>query len=373
MSSFSPFWIAVIALTVLGFWVIPARFRMSALAVGTLAAVAFMDQLSAVILAALVASTWFYTRKGEAISGDMAAFAIGLPVAMLFGFKLLSASRGDDVIVSTIVPLGLSFYALRATHFAFERFLGRIGPVPFLSVAQYLLFMPTILIGPIHRFPAFQRDIRRHRWDPEMFSAGLERLLYGAFKIAVLGNFLTARVFGTFVNETFESDTSTGLYLGMIVIGLNLYFQFSGASDMAIGFARCLGFRIMENFNWPLLATSIPDFWRRWHISLTGLVREYVYSGISAVSRNAKLAALVTMIVIGLWHEISLRYLLWGVYHGLGVAVWQGMERRLPARILENRSYKVAGWLITQHFVFFGFYFVRLPDPVGSLIGLVRN
>mgnify|MGYP001825598264 CR=1 FL=1 len=204
-----------------------------------------------------------------------------------------------------------------------------------------------------------------------MLSAGLERILYGAAKIAFLGNFLTWRLFGNFITDHTEPNTPTQFYLTMIMIGLNLYFQFSGASDIAIGFARCLGFRVMENFKWPLLATSLPEFWRRWHISLTSLVREYVFFGVSAISRNHIFAALISMLAIGLWHEFSMRYVLWGLYHGLGIAIWQAFERRFP----EHRGafHKMLGWFITMHFVFFGFYFVRLDDPIGTLWKMIMR
>lgn len=100
---------------------------------------------------------------------------------------------------------------------------------------------------------------------------------------------------------------------------LDLYVAFSGASDLAIGYALAMGFRIQENFRFPFLARSIPDFWRRWHMSLTFWCRDYVYAPIAAATRRPVLGITLAMAVIGLWHEFSLRYLLWGLYHGAGI------------------------------------------------------
>jgi alginate O-acetyltransferase complex protein AlgI len=359
MNLFSLTWAAVIAGTITAFWLLPASLRFNALALATLVFVAFIDPVSAILLCLVIFSVWFYTSRDDLVSDRQALFAIGLPIGVLFSFKILSAASGDSVVETTIIPLGLAFYALRALHFSVERYLGRIGPTDLLSIARYLLFMPTIPIGPIHRFPEFARDVRRHRWNNELFSRGLERMLYGAFKIAVLANFLVSRLLENYIEHTFPQNAFLAPYGEMVVIGMNLYFQFSGASDIAIGFASCLGFRVIENFNWPLTATSIPEFWRRWHISLTSLVRDYVYAGAAAKLRNSGFAALITMLTIGVWHELSLRYVLWGVYHGLGIMAWQRFERTIPASLSSHRAYPFVGWLVTIHFVFFGFYFVR--------------
>jgi alginate O-acetyltransferase complex protein AlgI len=153
----------------------------------------------------------------------------------------------------------------------------------------------------------------------------------------------------------------------MLRIGFNLYFQFSGFSDIAIGFARLLGFRVMENFNWPFLQKNISDFWRCWHISLTSWCREYIYTSVIATTRSPALGVLATLIAIGLWHEVSLRYLAWGFYHGLGIIVWQQWQHlwssypevRLP---VFRWTRDLLSTLLTLHFVWLGFLLVRQPD-----------
>jgi D-alanyl-lipoteichoic acid acyltransferase DltB (MBOAT superfamily) len=166
-----------------------------------------------------------------------------------------------------------------------------------------------------------------------------------------------------------------GVYVSMVKSGLELYLQFSGYSDIAIGFAMLLGFRIMENFNFPFLAKNISDFWQRWHISLTSWCREYVYMGTVAVTRNPALGAVASMLVMGLWHECSLRYIAWGVFQGLGIAVWQkfqDVKPRLPT--IQNPAAKIVlrvlSTLLTVHWVLLGILLVTngtLPQAFETL------
>lgn len=366
------FLLFIVAATVV-FWSAPERWRFRALMLVTIVVLVAVAPVSAAILGALTVSTGLLTR-GQRLSGGRTLLALLPAAASLVGFKVLSAAAGDDVLRGTIIPLGLSFYTLRCIHFVFERYLGRVDEQALRDVAEYLFFLPTIVLGPIHRYPAFDRDRRRHRWDPGLFSEGLERIVYGYFKIIVVGNFLILRVYGDWVTDIATPETRFHLYLTMWGTGLGLYMQFSGASDIAIGFARLLGMRVIENFNWPFFSTSLPQFWQRWHISLTSLVREYVYGWASAVTRSAPLAAVATMLVIGLWHEMSLRYLLWGIYHGVGIAIWQA-ALRYRSRLGQPHATvavgeRVFGCALTIHFVMLGFLLVRQPDVAAILAAL---
>ena len=128
----------------------------------------------------------------------------------------------------------------------------------------------------------------------------------------------------------------------------------------------------MENFNWPFLRKNISEFWRSWHISLTSFIREYAYSPIFAITRNATLAAVISMILFGLWHEISLKYIVWGAYHGIGIAIWQRFQtvkKGWPP--IESAALRtvidVLSVLLTFHFVVFGFVFMYQPTLTAAL------
>jgi|GEM_PF-1939772 len=227
-----------------------------------------------------------------------------------------------------LVPLGLSYYAFRQIHVAFECYKGTMQRPGLIEYLQYLLFLPVILIGPIHRMPAFQRSLRRHKWDPRFISEGLERILFGLVKISFLGNFLFSVRFREYAEGT--THYFPRLYLEIVAFTGNAYFQFAGFSDLAVGGALLWGVRIIENFNAPFLATNMQMFWQRWHISLSGWCREYVFQPIAGFTRNRWLALIVSMLVLALWHEISLRYIAWGSLQAVLILVTIRLRKLIP-------------------------------------------
>nr|WP_256515755.1 MBOAT family O-acyltransferase [Alsobacter ponti] len=252
-------------------------------------------------------------------------------------------------------------------HYAIERYKGKLPPHRFGDFVCYMAFLPTILVGPIHRFPAFHRDRLRRQWSAQHVSAGLERILYGYVKVAVLCNVVVLGLFDRFIAELPHEAQGLRLYLAIVQSGLRLYLLFSGFSDVAIGFSRLLGYTIIENFDWPYLARNIQEFWRRWHISLTSFVRDYLFDFVAAATRQPALGMVASLVVIGLWHEVSLRYLYWGLYHGMGVLVWHQFQRVKPwlgkpggPRLKPLRD--ALATLLTVHFVWFGFVLVEQPS-----------
>jgi alginate O-acetyltransferase complex protein AlgI len=299
------------------------------------------------------------------LSSRRTALVCILIVATLVFYKLRLVSDRTDWLGATAIPLGLSYYAFRCLHYVIEKYKGSLRPHTFGDFAAYLLFLPTIMAGPIHRFPAFQRDLARCRWDSGLFAEGLERILYGYFKIMVIAVYLLSEQAAIHIEGLQAQHPVFATYLLVVQRSLHGFFLFAGYSDVAIGFARLLGFRVMENFNWPFIRRNISDFWRSWHISLTSFVREYAYTPIFAITRNATLAAVISMVLFGLWHELSLKYVLWGAYHGVGIAVWQRVQvykPRLP-KITGATAYFVDALsiILTFHFVVFGFVLMYEP------------
>jgi len=229
-----------------------------------------------------------------------------------------------------------------------------------LDYCRYLLFLPTLVAGPINRFPEFARDSRRRRWDRALCAAGLERMLYGYVKIVVLANYLVVSKLGPWGEGLGPPDSWPVAYLGCVTYGLNLYLQFAGYSDVAIGLALLVGFRVPENFHWPFAATNIHDFWQRWHITLSHWCRDYVFRPVGSLSRSPHLGVVASMLVLGLWHELSWRYCLWGLYHGLGLVVWRVLQP-LRARLSAVRSpwlrrpVTALSWALTVYFVTLSF------------------
>ncbi len=229
-----------------------------------------------------------FTRQDE-VSGYRAGGLSSVIIVVLVAYKAVVAAPPEDLLQNVVIPLGLSHYALRVIHYILERYKGTIQAASFGDLVSYLFFLPTIVVGPIHRFPRFYSDLKRHRWDSRLISEGIERLLYGYVKITVLANYLVSGEFARLIGSIDPEKQALIFYLEIVRGGLNLYLQFSGFSNVAIGFARLLGFRVMENFNRPYFQKNISDFWRCWHISLTSWCREYVYTTVFSMSRSPAL------------------------------------------------------------------------------------
>lgn len=263
-----------------------------------------------------------------------------------------------------IMTLGLFFYILRQIHYITERHKKKLTNHSFLEYLSYLFFFPTLFAGPINSFPEFYRDMHRRRFDKEELSAGLERILYGYVKIVVLANWLVTGKMSAYIDSISAQYNSMAAYLDCVRYGLNLYFQFSGYSDIAIGFSLAMGFRVIENFNHPYLAPNINCFWQRWHISLSQWCRDYVFMSVIAVTRRPILAVLSSMLVIGLWHELSLRYAAWALYHGFGIAVWhqfQHFKRKihLPQHVWLKKGLTFFSIVCTMNFVILSFVLTK--------------
>jgi alginate O-acetyltransferase complex protein AlgI len=370
-------WIAWLLGVVGLFWLLPARQRHAFLVLATAAFLAAHSLPSLILLIGFTAATVMATRPGARQRLRIWAAALAMLTALV-GFKLLSTPSGSAV-QDLAIPLGLSYYTFRCLHVLFDTLRGTARPVTPPQLVAYLFFLPTIVIGPIHRMPAFLRDRLDHCWTAAAISGGLERVVIGYFKIAVVGNFLVAGQLGSAIRGVEETSPQLAAYLAIVQIGLNLYVQFSGFSDVAIGFARLLGYRVIENFDWPYFARNIGDFWRRWHISLASWSRDYVYMPLLGLTRNPYWATIACFLVIGLWHEVSLRYAAWGLYHGLGIIgfqQWQALKRRLKlpqARPGAMRALaQTLSVALTVHYVWLGFALVRQPD-LAAAAALLRK
>ena len=365
-------WLAVMAGTFSLYWLTPDPWRRWTLVVVTGLLLAYLAPLSAAILVGFTATTCLVARQPR-LAGWMVVAATLAFVAVLGLFKFGARGATYETIVNQgLIPLGLSYYTFRCLHLIYERYRGNFAETQPAEIVSYLFFLPTLLVGPIHRFGAYQRDLYRVRLDRTQLGEGLERILYGYVKIAFLGNYLINGQIGEWMRGLQSEHPSLYAYLWIVLGGCNLYVQFSGFADIAIGFARLLGFRVIENFNWPYLSRNLSEFWQRWHVSLTSWCRDYVYGSVVSLTRSPALGALATLMVIGLWHELSLRYICWGLFHGFGLIAWQrfqGLKRRLPTvvRPPAQLALRVLSTLFTLHYVWFGFAIVRQPDLAGTL------
>ncbi|MBB5212111.1 MBOAT family protein [Microbulbifer hydrolyticus] len=370
-------WLEWIIPTLVAFWVLPAAHRGWLLASVSLLFLYSLSPYSSGVLV-VFSLLCYLTVSREQLSPARSKFAISLILIVLVGFKLLAIERSADggLVGNGVIPLGISFYSLRCIHLILERSRGNIGVVDARTLVSYLFFLPTIWVGPINRFDEFGKGHRRHRWDAELFSRGIERAIYGYVKVVIVCGFFLQSYWPYWAAENIGAGTQLWQYLELVREGLTLYLLFSGFSDIAIAFSAMLGYRVGENFDAPYLAKNISDFWRKWHISLTSWSRDYIYKYVMARSRNPSIGVLASLVTIGMWHEVSLRYLAWAFYHWVGIVIWQYFKR---LRIYAPNMYSLMpSWLsyslsvtLTLHFVWLGFLLVK-QTTFTSMVNVVQ-
>lgn len=253
-----------------------------------------------------------------------------------------------------VLPLGISFFTFHLLSYVIDIYRGAAkaqrNPLDF---GLYICFFPQLIAGPIIRYHDIEAQLTARRVDLEKFSSGAERFIVGLGKKALLAN-----PFGQMVDQIFAlqpADLGTGTaWLGICGYALQLYFDFSGYSDMAIGLGRMFGFEYLENFNYPFISRSIHEFWQRWHISLSNWFRDYFYMPmVVAFARRAQLRnpgvrrkfddrpqlALV-FFVCGIWHGASWNFAIFGILHGLFLVLERGaLGRMLKARAIVSHVY----------------------------------
>jgi alginate O-acetyltransferase complex protein AlgI len=268
-------------------------------------------------------------------------------------------------------PLGISFFVFEFCHYLFDVKRGHAPLRSPLLFGSFALFWPTLVAGPIKRYEQFRPSLEEglSRRNASDIATGLLRVAEGLVK-KFIADYLGQMI--DYWDDSFSELALSSRWALVGAIALRILFDFSGYSDIAIGFARMIGVRIPENFWWPYLAVSPVEFWRRWHISLSSWVRDYIYIPLGGnlygpVSRVRNL--LIAFLLVGLWHGGGWNFILWGLYQGVGVAVTAPIERLLEplhisrygatARIVVG----VVGWASTMLFVTFGWLLFFYPLP----------
>jgi D-alanyl-lipoteichoic acid acyltransferase DltB (MBOAT superfamily) len=310
----------------------------------------------------------FVIFKTEALTEELSA-----------GLRSLAGQDVDLASASDLQWLGFSYIAFRLIHVLRDRQTGILPDMSLREHLTYAIFFPAFTAGPIDRAERHLEDDRAlaelrgmdaHRW-----TEGLGRIAIGIGKKFVLADSLALIA----LNETnaTQATNSLGLWVLLYAFAFRLYLDFSGYSDIAIGLGYLVGIRLPENFNRPYLKTSITEFWQSWHITLSNWVRFYVFSPLSRSLLRRKpgpnsqlivlVAQLTTMLVIGLWHQVTVNFVIWGLWHGIGLFIhkmWSDRTRRTYFALNPNRkrAWNIVAWLVTFHFVVIGWVWFSLPD-----------
>jgi len=293
----------------------------------------------------------------------------------LAGLAGLELSR---VSLDVVLPVGISFYTFQTLSYTIDIYRGRLRPTRhFLDFALFVAFFPQLVAGPIERATNLLPQIlapRRFRWS--RFGSGGWLVLWGLFKKVVIADNLAALVDGVYQPGT--SPTGPEVLLATYAFAVQIYCDFSGYSDIARGVARLLGFEIMLNFRLPYLAASPAEFWRRWHISLSTWLRDYLYISLGGNRRGRRATyrnLMLTMLLGGLWHGAAWTFVLWGAFHGAWLCVHRilrpGLERLRPATPAGRALWRALCIVVTFQLVCLGWMIFR-AESLGHLVALLN-
>ncbi len=315
------------------------------------------------------AELYFARRRRKVLVAAIAADLACLGVFKYLGFfeGIVADITGWQLpVLALALPLGISFFTFH--HIIYLADLLR-GPAPRYRLRDYALYIalfPQILAGPLVRHreivPQFGLAPGRAGWD-ERLARGIALFVIGLAKKVVLADALSAVADPVFAQAATASVTVGAAWTGALAFPLQIYFDFSGYSDMAIGLALMFGFALPYNFAVPYRATSLQDFWRRWHMTLTRFLRDYLYIPLGGNRQTLPrhvLAIAVTLVLGGLWHGAGWTFVIWGALHGMGLAagvLWRRWMPALPA---------LAGWVVLIAFLLVTWVFFRAPSLVAA-------
>lgn len=319
-------------------------------------------------------SNWIYTAKTKGRKNAILIFSIIINLGLLFYFKytdffieiINDLEIGQVKPLKLILPIGISFYTFENLSYTIDVYRGKFKPVSsFLDYCFFLSFFPKLVMGPIVRASDFIPQIRKDIYiTKEDIAKGLYLILGGLFKKVVISDY----IYVNYVQYIFDDPSRhSGIecLLGVYGYAMVIYCDFSGYSDMAIGMARWMGFSINENFDSPYQSSSITEFWRRWHMSLSSWLKDYLYISLGG-NRVGKfrqyINLMITMLLGGLWHGAHFNFIVWGAMHGLALA-FDKMRVSLAARFKFNmeksKLFTVLGVVLTFHFVCFCWIFFK--------------
>ena len=310
--------------------------------------------------------------------------AVIMNLGILFYFKYLNFAIssvnqifGSDLInYDIIMPIGISFFTFQGMSYLIDLYFNKIkvqkNPA---YVAFYISFFPQLIAGPIVRYIDIENQIYVREESLEKFVNGAKRFVIGLAKKVILANTVGYTADLIFNNPAIENTTATA-WLGIICYSFQIFFDFSGYSDMAIGLGKMFGFDFLENFNYPYISKTVTEFWRRWHISLSTWFRDYVYIPLGGNrTGNVYVNLCIVFILTGLWHGASYNFLIWGLWHGFFLIV----ERALKLTAVKRKSFTPLRYMLTLLIVVVGWVFFRVEGLhealkyIGVMFGLVQS
>jgi len=319
-----------------------------------------------------------HKKKSIALAVIIVVDLVTLGVFKYFNFFIDSFNEilgdfggGSNLLALRIIlPIGISFYTFQAISYVMDVYRERMLPAKFVDFAVLLTFFPHLVSGPIVRPAEFIPQLQSPRSPRDIpLSPALVLIASGLIKKVViadqLGRLAVDQVFGAP-----EAYSSLDIFIAILAFGVQIYCDFSGYTDMAIGIAMLLGFRFPQNFDQPYRAASLQEFWRRWHMTLSRFLKDYLYVGLGGNQKGevrTSINLVATMTIGGFWHGASFTFIIWGLLHGVGLAVERYLRNTLKMRLP-----KFISILITFAFVNLAWIFFR-SETVSDSLNLLKE
>ena len=319
---------------------------------------------------------------------------VGLNLLLLFYFKYFNFTMSvvekllNRAISFTevVLPIGISFFTFQGLSYVVDVYRRDVEAQknPF-KLGMYISLFPQLVAGPIVRYKDVAAEIDNRSVTLDGFAMGARRFVVGLFKKIIIADTLALTADAIVAASATASNSPAVAWIGIISYSLQLFFDFAGYSDMAIGLGHMFGFNFLENFNYPYISKSITEFWRRWHISLSSFFRDYVYIPLGGNRKHVYLNVAIVFLLTGIWHGAAFSFILWGVWHGMFNLLERFLRQRSVNKPKKDRAPAVKILLsVLQHgytllVVIIGWAFFRIPSVQGglnyvlSLFGLYNN
>jgi alginate O-acetyltransferase complex protein AlgI len=268
------------------------------------------------------------------------------------------------------LPIGISFYTFQTISYVFDVYRGEVKAQR--SMFKFLMFVSLfhqLVAGPIVRYKDIAYEIEHRIFKLPVFSQGIERFIMGLGKKVIFAN-TAGEISRNFLEGGYTNMSTLGYWYGIILFGLQIYFDFSGYSDMAIGLGKMFGFTYKENFNYPYISKSATEFWRRWHISLGTFFRDYLYIPLGGNRKFQIRNIFIVWFLTGLWHGASWNFVVWGLYYGLLITIEKYVGKISLVKKIPD-VFKHSYLMILTCFGWTLFYFDQLGDAVSYMTGMV--
>ena len=322
-------------IVIIGYFLTPEKYRNFFLLISSLLFYAWGEPKTIFVMLSVIIVN-YYTgiaiEKGYRKAGLLLSIIVSLGVLIVFKYanftyaslvELLRALNFDPswyVLPKIVLPIGISFYTFQTLSYNIDIYRKEIKPSSnLINFATYVSFFPQLVAGPIVRYKDIEGQLIKRSTNLNDIALGIERFILGLAKKVLIAN-NCAYIADSIFRIDSQYVSSGVAWIGILFYTLQIYFDFSGYSDMAIGLARIFGFKFLENFNYPYISRSIKEFWRRWHISLSSWFRDYLYIPLGG-NRGGNLRTYINLFIVffitGLWHGASWNFIIWGLWHGI--------------------------------------------------------